>query len=107
MKTNQIRSYSDTLTMLLNDYMHGLNFNRYNVYVPKHVDKVDFIVNATREIEVLCNKAYKHMLETGEQLQYELPYALHPDAEDPVMEAMRDAYTSMEYYENALAGMYD
>lgn len=91
----------------MENYRRSEPTNKYNVIIPKHVNKNDFLLIANLEIGILCKLAYCLMIETGEQLEYELPYALRPGAEDPVMEAMRDAYTSMEYYENALAGKYN
>jgi hypothetical protein len=82
-------------------------YNRYNIYVPKHVNYNEYLTKANFEISELCCKAYRLMVETGETMEYEFPYVLNDkDALDPVMEAMIEAMTSTEYYENAYNGLF-
>jgi hypothetical protein len=81
--------------------------NKYNIYVPKHVNYAEYLMEANLEIDVLCHKAYRLMVETGETMQYEFPYILmDKDELDPVMKSMIEAMTSTEYYENAYAGLF-
>jgi len=81
--------------------------NKYNICVPKHVNYAEYLAKANLEIDELCRKAYRHMVETGETLEYEFPYVLQDKEKlDPVTIAMTVAMTSTEYYENAYAGLF-